>query len=74
MDAIWQDFERAAVESKLSAAIVGSKPTVQAGLEKLVAKTAADEVIVVTDTYDPADRFRSYELVAEVAKQLLIAA
>jgi alkanesulfonate monooxygenase SsuD/methylene tetrahydromethanopterin reductase-like flavin-dependent oxidoreductase (luciferase family) len=74
MDALWQDFERAAVESKLSAAIVGSKATVQAGLEKLVTKTAADEVIVVTDTYEPADRFNSYQLVAEVAKQLLIAA
>lgn len=74
MDSIWQDFERDAVESKLSAAIVGSKATVHAGLEKLVTKTAADEVIVVTDTYDPADRLHSYQLVAEVAKQLLIAA
>jgi len=74
MDSIWQDFERAAVEGKLSAAIVGSKATVQAGLEKLVTKTAADEVIVVTDTYEPADRMHSYQLVSEVAKQMLIAA
>jgi luciferase family oxidoreductase group 1 len=74
MDSIWRDFERDAVESKLSAAIVGSKATVQAGLEKLVTKTAADEVIVVTDTFEPADRLHSYQLVAEVAKQLLIAA
>jgi luciferase family oxidoreductase group 1 len=70
MDDIWDDFERAAVESKLGAAIVGSNATVKAGLEKLVSETAADEVIVVTDTYEHADRLQSYERVAAVAKQL----
>ncbi len=74
MENIWQDFERAAVESKLGAAIVGSTATVKAGLEKLAAETSADEVIVVTDTYDPADRLHSYELVAAVAKELGVAA
>jgi luciferase family oxidoreductase group 1 len=74
MAPLWTDFERAAVENKLCAAIVGSKATVKAGLEKLVADTEADEVIVVTDTYDHADRLRSYEQVAEVAKDLAVAA
>ena len=74
MELLWQDSERAAVESKLSEAIVGSNATVKAGLEKLVAETAADEVIVVTDTYDHADRLRSYERVAAVAKELGVAA
>jgi alkanesulfonate monooxygenase SsuD/methylene tetrahydromethanopterin reductase-like flavin-dependent oxidoreductase (luciferase family) len=74
MNEIWQDFERAAVESKLSAAIVGSNATVKAGLEKLISETGADEVIVVTDTYDHADRLLSYERVAAVAKELGVAA
>src|SRR6202163_427497 len=74
MKPLWQDFERAAVESKLSAAIVGSSATVKAGLEKLVSETAADEVIVVTDTFDHADRLRSYEGVAAAAKELGVAA
>jgi luciferase family oxidoreductase group 1 len=74
MDGIWTDFERAAVESKLGEAIVGSRATVSAGLEKLARDTAANEVIVVTDTYDPSDRLRSYELVAEVARQVAVAA
>jgi len=55
MKALWQDYERVAVESKLRAAIVGSDATVKAGLEKLVEDTAADEVIVVTDAYEHAD-------------------
>jgi luciferase family oxidoreductase group 1 len=74
MEELWQDSERAAVETRLSAAIVGSNATVKAGLEKLVSETAADEVIVVTDTYDHADRLRSYERVAAAAKELGVAA
>jgi luciferase family oxidoreductase group 1 len=68
MEELWQDYrERAAVENKLSAAIVGSNATVKTGLEKLVGDTGADEVIVVTDTYEHADRLQSYRRVEEVA-------
>jgi luciferase family oxidoreductase group 1 len=67
MEPLWQDLERAAVESKLHAAIVGSNVTVKARLEKLVSDTGADEVIVVTDTYEHADRLRSYQRLAGVA-------
>jgi luciferase family oxidoreductase group 1 len=70
MEPLWQDWERAAVESKLRAAIVGSNVTVKAGLEKLVGDTAADEVIVVTDTYEHADRIESYRRVAAVATMI----
>ncbi|MGC2401484.1 MAG: LLM class flavin-dependent oxidoreductase [Acidobacteriaceae bacterium] len=67
MAPLWQDFERAAVESKLGAAIVGSDATVKTGIEKLVRETGADELIVVTDTYEHADRLESYERVARIA-------
>src|ERR1039457_5059677 len=60
-------FPMAAVENKLRAAIVGSDATVMAGLEKLVGDTGADEVIVVTDTFEHADRLQSYQRVARVA-------
>jgi luciferase family oxidoreductase group 1 len=74
MEGRWQEFERFAVETKLRAAIVGSNATVKAGLEALVSETEADEVIVVTDTYEHADRLQSYERVAAVAKELGVAA
>jgi len=67
MHGLWTDWERAAVESKLSAAIVGSDNTVKAGLEKLVRDTGASEVIAVTDTYTHEDRLESYRRVAEIA-------
>jgi hypothetical protein len=47
---------------------VGSNTTVKSGLTKLLADTAADEVIVVTDTYEHADRLQSYQRVAQIAK------
>jgi luciferase family oxidoreductase group 1 len=64
MEPLWNDFERASVESRLSEAIVGSEATVRAGLQKLVDNTGADEVIVVTDAYHHEDRLWSYERVA----------
>ena len=70
MEPLWNDWERAAVENRLGAAIVGSDATVKAGLEKLVADTGADEVIVVTDTYQHDDRIESYQRVAAMASSL----
>jgi luciferase family oxidoreductase group 1 len=67
MEPLWRDSERAAVESKLGAAIVGSNATVKAGLEKLVIEAGADEVIIVTDTFEHADRLQSYHRVADIA-------
>jgi luciferase family oxidoreductase group 1 len=67
MDGQWSEWERAAVESRLRSAILGSQATVKAGLERLGAATGADEVVVVTDTWDHAARLESYRLIAEVA-------
>ena len=70
MDTIWQDWERAAVENKLRAAIVGSSQTVREELATLIAATGADEVIAVTDTWEHADRLESYRRVAEIASTM----
>jgi luciferase family oxidoreductase group 1 len=70
MAPLWQEHERAAVENKLRSAIVGSNATVKDGMEKLVSDTAADEVIVVTDTYEHADRLESYQRVAGIVASL----
>ena len=70
MEPLWENHERAAVENKLRAAIVGSDAAVKGGLQKLVADTGADEVIVVTDTYEQADRIESYRRVASLARTI----
>ncbi len=67
MDPLWHDWERATVENKTRAAIIGSNATVKSGLERLVHGTGAREMIIATDTYEHVDRLRSYQRVAEVA-------
>lgn len=62
-------FEDAAVESKRAAAIVGSKETVRRELELFLDETQADEVIITSNPYEHAARLRSYEIVAEIAKE-----
>ena len=70
MDGLWNEWERAAVESKLRAAIVGSEATVKEGLERLVAVTGADELIAATDTWDHAARLESYRRLAGIAERI----
>lgn len=70
MDAVWTEWERAAVMSKLGAAVVGSEATVKAALEKLARDTGAAEVIAVTDTFSHEARLESYQRLAEVASSV----
>ena len=46
-------------------AIIGSPSTVRAGIEAVAAEYGAEEVMVVTITYDHDARKRSYELIAQ---------
>ena len=67
MEPLWQEWERVTVMNKLRAAIVGSDATVKVGLQKLTVDTVADEVIVVTDTFEHAHRLELYQRVAGIA-------
>jgi luciferase family oxidoreductase group 1 len=46
-------------------AVIGSPETVRAGLEEVAAEYGAEEVLVLTITFEHAARRRSYELIAE---------
>ncbi len=54
------------VASRGASQIVGGPDTVRRGIEQLLARTNADELMITTSTYDHADRRRSYEIVAEL--------
>ena len=45
--------------------VIGSPATVRAGIEEVASRYRAEEVIVVTITWDHAARRRSYELIAD---------
>jgi luciferase family oxidoreductase group 1 len=63
----WNELERATVEAKMGAAIVGSRERVRQGLELFLDETQVDELMIVTTTFDYSARLRSYEMVAEMA-------
>jgi luciferase family oxidoreductase group 1 len=65
----WTADEREMVAAKFGAAIVGSPERVAARLSAFLEETQADELIVVSNTYDFEDRLRSYGLLASLTKQ-----
>lgn len=64
----YTDIERVFIEDRASSSIIGSPETVHKGLETLLADSAADELMITTMVHDQADRVRSYELVADLAR------
>ena len=61
----YTDQERALIEAATASHIVGDPVTVQAGLDALVARTGADEVMLSTRAHSFDVRARSLTLVAE---------
>lgn len=70
IDSYWTPMEKAQVMQMLGASIIGSAETVRRGMDDLVARTGADELMIVSDMYDSAKRFRSFEIIAGVAGQV----
>jgi luciferase family oxidoreductase group 1 len=59
------------VDSALQASIVGAPGQVRQQLEDFIARTGADELMVVAHVFDHAARLRSYEITAEAGRRLL---
>jgi luciferase family oxidoreductase group 1 len=66
MDGIWSEQEKTAVMSRLTVAAIGGPEKVKTRLDALLTATGADELMIVSDFYDFADRLRSYQIVADL--------
>jgi luciferase family oxidoreductase group 1 len=64
----YTELERAFVEDRQATQIIGAPETVRRGLTDLLTATSADELMLTTMVFDPADRLRSFELVADLAR------
>jgi len=64
----YSDLERAFIADRQATQHIGAPDTVRSGLEDLIKRTEADELMVTTQTYDPADRLRSFQLLAGAAR------
>lgn len=61
----YNEQERAVLKGVEARSTVGTAAKVKAELEALAARHQAEELVIVTITYDYASRLRSYELLAE---------
>ncbi len=66
IDEVVSPMEKQMANSMLRYAAVGSPETVKSSLVSFAELAQADELIVVTNTFDPADRLHSYTALAEV--------
>lgn len=74
IESLWSPDEKAQVGRMLACSFVGSAATVRAGLERFIADTGADELIVASAIYDHKKRLRSYEILAGIVNDMRRAA
>jgi len=72
MQGLWSSAEADAVAQRLALAVVGDRDSVKQRLQRIVDWLGVDEVFAVTDTYEQSDRLRSYEILADVAKEITL--
>ncbi len=58
------------VHQMLKYSFIGSKETVKKQVKQFIADTQVDELIAVTNIYDGNDRIKSYQLFAEIMREL----
>jgi luciferase family oxidoreductase group 1 len=66
IESYWTPVEKERASAMLRRSFVGAPATVRAGLERFVAETAADEIIVAAAIHDHDARLRSYELLGQL--------
>ncbi len=66
----WNRFEEAQVARMTSVSVVGAPATLREGVERLLAATQADELMVASAIYDHEARVRSYEILAEAVREM----
>ena len=62
--------EKAVLKSVLSCSVAGGAETVKDGLKTFIEQTGVDEVMIAAQIFDHNARLKSYEIVAEVFKEI----
>ncbi|TDB85719.1 MsnO8 family LLM class oxidoreductase, partial [Actinomadura sp. KC216] len=64
----YTSLDRQMIDARLADQVVGGPETVRARMDALIERSGVDEVMVVTQVYDHADRLRSYDILADLYK------
>ena len=67
MEGLWTRGEQLAVAERMALMVVGGRERVRDGLQQIVDATQADELILVSETWDRRARLRSFEIIAQLA-------
>jgi luciferase family oxidoreductase group 1 len=70
MDGVWSTAERVHVERMTRYSVIGGPETVRRGLEVILEDTVADEIIATGSMFEYSARLRSFEIAADVFKQI----
>lgn len=65
IDTYWSPQEKAQAGQMLGSSIIGNAETVRRGIDELLERTQADELMIVSDMYDFTKRLRSFQIIAE---------
>lgn len=63
-------FERAMLDEMLAYTVAGASSRVRQGLQSVIDRTGADELMITSQIHDHSARLRSYEMTAEVRSSL----
>lgn len=66
IDTYWTAQEKAQAQGMLACTVIGGPDTVRRGIDAFIERTSADELMIVSDLYDPQKRLRSFEIIADV--------
>lgn len=66
IESICNAYEKTYLDQKLAKSIIGSPVTVKAELERFLAETQADEIMMNSQIYDHQARLHSFEIVADI--------
>lgn len=67
IESYWSPAERVHVMRMLSCSVIGDADKLRAGIARFAERTRVQELMVVSDVFDPAARFRSLEIIADAA-------
>jgi luciferase family oxidoreductase group 1 len=66
IESYWSPQEKAQASQMLACSVVGSPETVRNGIQSMIDRTNADELMIVSDIFDPEKRLRSFEIIANL--------
>ena len=68
MDAIWSDYEKAAILQMMQYTCIGAPVTVKEKLQKFLDETQVNEIMITSHIFNHAARLHSYEIVSKLWK------